>query len=47
MFANDAFSNYTVAHDRLEIDAVIILTLVEEMEVIDAFVKHVFATDTF
>ena len=38
-FANNTFSNYTAA--------VIIPTLVEEMELIDVFVRHVFVDDTF
>ena len=34
-------------HDRVEIGAVIKLTLVEEMEFIDVFVIHLFTNDTF
>ena len=43
----DIFLKHSVAHDRLVMDAVIILTLVPEMELIDAFVMHVFADEKF
>ena len=38
---------HAVEPDRLVMDAVIILRLVEEKELMDAFVIHVFANDTF
>ena len=41
------FKNYAVANYRLDIDALIILTFVEEMELIHAFIIHVFAIYTF
>ena len=45
-FAFDSFWKHAVAHDRLVIDAVIILTLVQEMEFIDAFLIPVFDIGT-
>ena len=47
MFANDTFFKHAVEHDRIVIGAVILLTLVAEMEFIDAFVIHMFADETF
>ena len=41
MFAIDTFWKHEVAHDILVIDAVIMLTVVEEMKLIDAFVTCV------
>ena len=44
---NTKYFKYTIANNRLVIDAVIILTLVHEMEFIDVFVKPVFAIFPF
>ena len=47
LFPIDTFLKLAVAHDRLVIDAIMYLTLVQEMEFIDAFVIHVFAINIF
>ena len=47
MFVVGTFLKHGVPQDRLVIDAAIILTLVQEMEIIDASVIHVFASDFF
>ena len=45
MFAIDTFWKHAVAHNRLVMDAV--LELIFLVEIMDAFVIHVFANDTF
>ena len=45
--AKGTFWKHVVAYDILVIDAVIMLTSVAEIELLDVFVIHVFASDTF
>ena len=46
MFFIDTLGKYAV-HDRLVMDAVVILTLVDNMEIIDEFVITLFINDNF